>query len=505
MPITTSCSCGRKLNLKDELAGKTVKCPQCGSALKVPDEKSTATAVATPPPRPGPADSRIMEKPTSVKKKEDAGPKVVMSNFKSLEDFDAAGNLKKKKREFTKEEEQASETGSTGGEMAKIAAEALKAEKEKPKHRCPACGKGVKPDDVICTKCGTNIKTGRRIGESGIRLGKRTVMIVLGIMAICAAGAYSYFTRIPPPLPDDKRKDEVVREKGELEDTIAKLKEIVEDGEPDHTRALPHVANIGSEALPTLVNALKTGGPLARRKSVKLMEILAFNGYRTEESVRALGALSREPDTTLRDWAAEALQWSAWELAQGQAYWVASEADAGKFTDVSKMYALPFNQCRQMLFDAGVKVKLNLKLGKIDHTDSHPTKTSVLPIAAYKLEQFWKVETIQGTKLTRLIQAVRSGRRHLLLNLIYYLEQEPITKLSFTPSDPERNRAFRCLSGATGRQNRRFDDWMSWWNSAGKTQYPLPKDPEDWKLDTMPEKAPPENGAAPEESPVTPK
>ncbi len=502
MPITTSCSCGRKLNLKDELAGKTVKCPQCGSALKVPDEKSTATAVATPPPRPGPADSRIMEKPTSVKKKEDAGPKVVMSNFKSLEDFDAAGNLKKKKKEFTKEEEQAHEIGSTGGAMAKIAAEALAAEKEKPKHRCPVCGKGVKPDDVICIKCGTNIKTGRRIGESGARLGRRTVMIVLAIMAICAAGAYSYFTRIPPKPEGEKWKEEVKLEKGEIEDTIAKMKEIVDDGDADHTRALPHVANIGADALPTLVAALKTGGPSARRKAVKLMEILAFNGYRTEESVRALGALSREPDTTLRDWAAEALLWSAWELAVGQPYWVASEADSGKVTDVNKMYLLPFNQCRQILADAGVAMKKNPKLGKIDHSDSHPMKTPVLPIAAFKLEEFWKVETIQGTKLTRLIQAARSGRRHLLEKLYWYLEQEPCKKLGFTPSENERNRAFRCLREITGRQNRRFDDWDQWWGSAGKGLYPVPKDPPDWKLDTMPEKAPPET---PANGPVEPK
>lgn len=489
MPIATSCSCGRKLNLKDELAGKTVKCPQCGTALKVPDGKSTATAVATPPPRSAPSDSKIIEKPSApAKKKDDAGPKIVMSNFKSLEDFDDSGNLKKKKKTFTKEEEEASEVGTSGGEMAKIAAEALKSEKEKPKHRCPGCGKGVKPEDVICIKCGTNIKTGRRLGESAFTMSRRALMIFLGILAICAAGAFYHFTKIPPPPPGHENIQAVEAEKGEIADTLAKLKEIVEDGDPDHTRALAHVANTGADALPVLAEAVRTGSPGARRKAVKLMEILAFNGYRTEESARALGSLARDPDTTLKEWAAEALMWSAWDLPQGQPYWPASEGDPGKKTDVSKMHVLPFNVCRQMLADAGVAVKKNPKLGKIDHSDNTPRRTPVVPIAGYKLEKFYEAESMQSTKLTRLIQAVRGGRKHLIERLIWYVEPEPCKNLGFTPSQVDQERSLRAIREATGRGTRRYLDLMAWWDSNGKNQFPKPKDPTDWALDTMPEK-----------------
>lgn len=489
MPITTSCSCGRKLNLKDELAGKTVKCPQCGAALKVPDGKSTATAVATPPPRSAPADSKIIEKPSApAKKKDDAGPKIVMSNFKSLEDFDDAGNLKKKKKTFTKEEEAASEVGTSGGEMAKIAAEALTAEKNKPKHRCPGCGKGVKPDDVICIKCGTNIKTGRRLGESAFTLSRRTMLIVVGILAISAAGAFYHFTKIPPPPPGRANEEAVKQEQGEIEDTLAKLKEIVEDGDADHSRALAHVANTGADALPVLSAAVRNGSPGARRKAVKLMEMLAYNGYRTEESVRALGGLARDPDTTLKEWAAEALMWSAWDLPQGQQYWPASEGDPGKKTDVSKMHLLPFNVCRQMLADAGVAVKKNPKIGKIDHSDNMPRRTAVVPLAGYKLQKFYEAETMQSTKLTRLIQAVRAGRKHLIERLIWYVEPEPCKNLGFTPSQVDQERSLRAIREATGRGTRRYLDLMAWWDSNGKNQFPPPKDPADWALDTMPEK-----------------
>src|SRR5262245_8783415 len=37
MPITLPCNCGRTLKLRDELAGKRIKCPSCEAILKVPE------------------------------------------------------------------------------------------------------------------------------------------------------------------------------------------------------------------------------------------------------------------------------------------------------------------------------------------------------------------------------------------------------------------------------------------------------------------------------------
>lgn len=36
MPIPLSCACGRSMRVKDELAGRRVKCPECGEVLAVP-------------------------------------------------------------------------------------------------------------------------------------------------------------------------------------------------------------------------------------------------------------------------------------------------------------------------------------------------------------------------------------------------------------------------------------------------------------------------------------
>ena len=42
MPISLSCDCGRALRVKDELAGKKIRCPQCRSILVVLAKKSEA-------------------------------------------------------------------------------------------------------------------------------------------------------------------------------------------------------------------------------------------------------------------------------------------------------------------------------------------------------------------------------------------------------------------------------------------------------------------------------
>src|SRR5207249_7669214 len=53
--ITFECSgCNRKLQAKEERAGKKVKCPQCGQVVLIPSEAVSVLAGAAPPaPSPG--------------------------------------------------------------------------------------------------------------------------------------------------------------------------------------------------------------------------------------------------------------------------------------------------------------------------------------------------------------------------------------------------------------------------------------------------------------------
>ena len=50
MPIKVSCSCGAAFAAKDELAGKTVKCPKCQQPLAIPGGGAAAPQLAPPDP-----------------------------------------------------------------------------------------------------------------------------------------------------------------------------------------------------------------------------------------------------------------------------------------------------------------------------------------------------------------------------------------------------------------------------------------------------------------------
>jgi uncharacterized Zn finger protein (UPF0148 family) len=52
MPISFSCpACDRPLKVKDELAGRKVKCPKCGEGVVVPAEEEDEKAAVGPPPK----------------------------------------------------------------------------------------------------------------------------------------------------------------------------------------------------------------------------------------------------------------------------------------------------------------------------------------------------------------------------------------------------------------------------------------------------------------------
>jgi hypothetical protein len=55
MPITFTCDCGKQLRVKDELAGKRVKCPACAGGVTVPEPEPEFEVVdEAPPPKPAP-------------------------------------------------------------------------------------------------------------------------------------------------------------------------------------------------------------------------------------------------------------------------------------------------------------------------------------------------------------------------------------------------------------------------------------------------------------------
>src|SRR5437867_7726677 len=62
MIILAECSCGRKIRASDKLAGRWVKCPQCGQAVLIPATDSPQAQV--PPPQAPPP--RLMDVPLAA-------------------------------------------------------------------------------------------------------------------------------------------------------------------------------------------------------------------------------------------------------------------------------------------------------------------------------------------------------------------------------------------------------------------------------------------------------
>ncbi len=130
MPIAVACSCGQKFAARDELAGKTVKCPKCQKPLKIPGGASAAAASGG-----ATAGARAPQRTPQAGQSAPAKPVGGISDL-----LDEAG---------------------------------FSAPKPHAGPRCPACDAPMQPGAVLCVECGFNTQSGQRLatlGEGGIAL-----------------------------------------------------------------------------------------------------------------------------------------------------------------------------------------------------------------------------------------------------------------------------------------------------------------------------------------------
>ena len=122
MPIKVQCACGAAFAAKDELAGKTVKCPKCKSPLKIAaaggSPKSAQPLAAKPS-----APKAVKVKPVP----QESAAVVPVTSTESL--FDEIGL-------------QAAAAGT---------------------RPCPGCTEPMPLEAVVCIKCGYNARIGRRM------------------------------------------------------------------------------------------------------------------------------------------------------------------------------------------------------------------------------------------------------------------------------------------------------------------------------------------------------
>jgi hypothetical protein len=170
MPIPVACKCGQKFAAKDELAGKVMKCPQCGDALQIPPSPQKPAAAKPKPAAPQARGSATARPAQGVPR----GP--------SLADLlDEAG---------------------------------VKPELQDNRPRCPQCKEPMAPNAILCVNCGFNVETGKRIHGLAAAHGAEKDLYGLTDEGGHGTAAKSVLRKAERTIKEDKIEEYKIRTQG---------------------------------------------------------------------------------------------------------------------------------------------------------------------------------------------------------------------------------------------------------------------------------------------------
>ncbi|MDQ7779037.1 MAG: zinc ribbon domain-containing protein [Planctomycetota bacterium] len=227
MPIAIRCKCGKDLKVKDELAGKAVKCPGCGTVLKVVAPQARPAVPVAAAGKPGTKVVPGKAGPQKPGTKVGARPGGLPA--KGAKPADDLGLIGLPEDMMPKSETAKSQT-------------------------CKKCGAPYYSGDLFCMKCGLDFKTGKPVEQ---RKEKRSYwwvkpMVILLILGGIGAGVYFKFFAIKEEeKKDDGTKEEVVV------DPFEGLRKAVTAENPENGPIGEALAKHGLDALPILQEIMK--------------------------------------------------------------------------------------------------------------------------------------------------------------------------------------------------------------------------------------------------------
>jgi hypothetical protein len=153
MSIKTSCTCGFAFAIKDEFAGKRVKCPKCGTAISVPGSP-VATQAASAPRQPA-------GNQTVAESKRSNGPSVTVASASSKKSLSSPPKIERKSKAPSANEVLWNRTEKFNPVLDLLDEAGVKRTATGP--ICPHCEAEMAPTAIICVHCGYNKDTGEKL------------------------------------------------------------------------------------------------------------------------------------------------------------------------------------------------------------------------------------------------------------------------------------------------------------------------------------------------------
>ena len=255
MPITVQCgSCKKRLTAKEKLAGRKVKCPQCGAVLTIPE--------AGPTPQPGAAPRSASTRPTPSPVPKAAPP---MNDL--LDEIPLAATTETMPGPGAGMDNLLDEIPLASPPDA--ASAAAPASSPSTGVKCPSCEASMEPGSVLCTECGYNTLTRKKREVSGPKKGGSSgpwvrIGVIAGILIFLVVVVFFAFTLFQPSTSVGVAASGIT----ETPNEFAEVEFGEEDYRCEHPKGWEVTNGGGKEGVPPWTKSEKGGASVQIRDSM---------------------------------------------------------------------------------------------------------------------------------------------------------------------------------------------------------------------------------------------
>lgn len=246
--------------------------------------------------------------------------------------------------------------------------------------------------------------------------------------------------------------------------------------DPDVNTLILHAAWLGPDAVPPILDVWPSAATndVKRAKLARMLEVLAWNGFRTEASVKVLASLSKDRNLPVRKSAISGLFASMADLGTLDAWWDPGDATPGRTWNPATALKLPYANCRELLAKKGVAIAKNPD-GTIagdpgrTHAAQPPVAQALSPV-----RKWWSLEADAGLRIYSAILALRTKDAAAAEPLVLVLQPLPEGQKPSQTLEMARACSVRALQEFAGEPHTTFEEWSAW-REKTRPKPPTPK------------------------------